>query len=140
MAVGEWNLQRRIAWNHAQSVIGEMQVADNFGAKHARNVRSSGSVAPGSDRFGDAASADNIAAFEYESGISRARKICRRGQPVMACTYDNRVVNRVLDVCHQNDHWSKRRNTPVEETTESPLQKPLKNCFQVLYRMLTGGQ
>ena len=63
MAVGERDLQGRIARNHAESVIGEMKVADDFGPKHAGDVRRSGSTAAGRDLLGDTAPADDVAAF-----------------------------------------------------------------------------
>jgi hypothetical protein len=75
MAVGKRNLQSRIAGYHAKSVIGEMQIADDFWAKHARDVRSSRRAATGGDLFGDAASPYNVAAFDNERGVSGAGEV-----------------------------------------------------------------
>ena len=72
MAVGERNLEGGITGNHSESVIGEMEVADDFGAQHAGNVRGGGRATAGGDLFGDAASADDVAAFEDEGRISGA--------------------------------------------------------------------
>ena len=95
MAVGERNLEGGIAGDHVESVIGEMEVADDFGAEHAGDVGSGGSAAARCDLFGDAASADDVAALQHEGGVSGAGEISGSGQAVVASPDDDRVVNRV---------------------------------------------
>ena len=95
MAVGERDLQGRIARNHAESVIGEMKVADDFGPKHAGDVRRSGSTAAGRDLLGDTAPADDVAAFQDEGGVSSAGEIGGRGQAVVASADNDGVVQRL---------------------------------------------
>ena len=106
MPVGERNLERRIARDHAESVIGEMEVTDNFGAEHAGNVRSGRSAAARSDLFGNTASADDVAAFEDEGGVSCACEIRGSGQAVVASAENDGVVNRVSTAGHTTDRWS----------------------------------
>ena len=72
MAVGERDLEGGIAGDHAESVIGEMEVANDFGTEHAGDVGSGGRAATRSDLFGNAASADDVAAFEDQGGVSGA--------------------------------------------------------------------
>lgn len=120
MAVGKRNLEGRIARNHAESVVGKMQVADHLRAEHAGDVRSRGCAATGSDLFRDTASAHNVAAFENQCGISGAREIRGGGEAVVASADDDSVVKRVGTARHAIDRWSKRGKTPVEEINESP--------------------
>ena len=140
MAVGEWDLERGITGDHAESVICEMEVADNFRPKHAGDVRSGGSAAARSDLFGNTASAYDVAAFENEGGVSGASEIRGSGQTVMASAHNDGIVNRVATAGHGADQWSNKRTTLGEETNESPLKKPLKNGLGVLYLSLTEGQ
>ena len=95
MPVGERDLEGGIAGDHAESVIGEMEVADDFRAEHAGDVGSGGSAAAGCDLFGDTASADDVAALEDEGGVSGAGEIRGSGQAVVASADDDGVVNRV---------------------------------------------
>ena len=95
MPVGERDLERGIAGDHAQSAIGEMEVADNFGAKHAGDIRSGGSAAGRSDLLGDTTSADDVAAFEDEGGVSGAREIGSSCEAVVAGADNHGVVNRL---------------------------------------------
>ena len=97
MPVGERDLERGIAGDHAESVIGEMEVTDHFRAKHAGDVRSGGGAAARSDLFGDAASANDVAAFEDEGGVSGASEIGGSSQAVVASADNDGVVNRVCD-------------------------------------------
>ena len=106
MPVWERDLERGIAGDHAESVIGEMEVADNFGTKHAGDVRSGGSTAARSDLFGDAASADDLAAFENEGGVSGASEVGGSSKAVVATADNDGVVNRVLTAGHAPDRWS----------------------------------
>jgi hypothetical protein len=106
MPVGERNLERGIAGNHTESVISEMEVADNFGAEHAGDIRSGGSAAARSDLFRDTASADDVAAFEDEGGVSGAREVGRSSQAVVASADNDGVVNRVWTAGHAADRWS----------------------------------
>jgi hypothetical protein len=140
MTVGEWDLERGIAGDHAKSVIGEMQVADNFGAKHAGDVGSGGSAIARSNLFRNTTSANDVAAFEDESRIPGASEIRGSGESVVASADDDGVVNRVATAGHAADQWSNKRTTLGEETNESPLKKPLKNGLGVLYLSLTEGQ
>ena len=120
MAVGKRDLECGIAGHHAESVIDEMEVADHFGAEHARYVGSCGSTATRSDFFGDAASADDVAAFEHKGGVSGAGKISGSGEAVVATADDDGVINQIWTARHAADHWSKQEKAPVEETNESP--------------------
>ncbi len=106
MPVGERDLERGIAGDHAESVIGEMKVADNFRAKHAGDVGSGGGAAARSDFFGDTASTDGVAAFEDESGVSGACEIGGSSQAVVASADHDGVVNRVWTAGHATDRWS----------------------------------
>src|ERR1700675_2815338 len=106
MPVGERNLDRGIAGNHTESVIGKMEVADNFRAQHAGDVRSGGGTTARSDLFGDTASADDVAAFENEGGVSGAREIGGSSEAVVASADHDGVVNRVLTAGHAADRWS----------------------------------
>src|ERR1700730_13808607 len=117
-----------------------MEVADNLGAKHAGDVGSGGGAAARSDLFGNTASADDVAAFEDEGGVSGASEICGSGQTVMASAHNDGIVNRVATAGHAADRWSNKRTTLGEETNESSLKKPLKNGLGVLYLSLTEGQ
>src|SRR5208337_1307854 len=105
-AVRERNLERGIARHHAESMIREMVVADDFRAEHAGDVGSRGSSAAGSDFFGDAASADHVAPFQDEGGVSGASEIGGSGQAVVAGANDGRVINRFGAVQHAPDLWS----------------------------------
>jgi hypothetical protein len=79
MAVREGNLNRRIAWNHSQAVVGEMEFRDHLRAKHAGDIRGGGNPAPGSNLFGDATSADDLAALENQSGKTRSSQVGSSG-------------------------------------------------------------
>jgi hypothetical protein len=87
-------------------VIGEMEVADNLGAKHAGDVGSGGGAAVRSDLFGDTASADDVSAFEDEGGVSGAREIGGSSETVVASADNDGVANRVLTAGHAADRWS----------------------------------
>jgi hypothetical protein len=87
-------------------VIGEMEVADNFGAKHAGDVGSGGGAAARSDLFSDTASADDVAAFEDEGGVPGARQIGGSREAVVASADNDGVVNRVMTAGHAADRWS----------------------------------
>ena len=106
MPVGERDLERGIAGDHAQSVIGEMEVADNFGAKHAGDIRSGGGAAARSDLLGDTTSSDDVAAFEDEGGVSGAREIGSSSKAIVASADNDSVVNRVWTAGHATDRWS----------------------------------
>src|ERR1700682_4447652 len=106
MPIWERDLERGIAGKHTESVIGETEVADNFGAKHAGDVRSGGGTAAGGNLFGNTASADNVAAFEDKSRTSRASQIGGSSQAVVASADNDGVVNRVRTAGHAADRWS----------------------------------
>ena len=97
MAIRERNLQCGIAGNHAKAMIGEMQVADHFGTKHAGNGRSCRSTATRRDLFRDAASANNVATFKNDGRVSSARQIRGGGESVVTSPDDDSVVRRILD-------------------------------------------
>ena len=89
MSIGEGNLNGRIAGDHAQSVFAEAQIGNHFRPQHAGDIRSGGDAASGSDFFGDAAAADDIAAFEHEGGQSGARQVGGRSETIVAAAdYD----------------------------------------------------
>ena len=140
MPIEERNLERGITGDHAKSVICEMEVADDFGAKHAGDIRSGGGAAARCDLFGNTASADDVAAFEDDGGVSGASQIGGSSEAVVASADHDSIVNRVVTARHAADQWSNKRTTLGEETNESPLKKPLKNGLEVLYRALTEGQ
>jgi len=116
MAVRERNLEGGIAWDHAQSVIGEMEIADDFGAEHACDVRSGGGSTARGDLLSDAAAADDVAAFEDEGRVSGASEIGGGGEAVVTGADDDDIVKRVLTAKHTADRWSKQETTTVEET------------------------
>src|SRR3982074_3308282 len=101
MPVGERDLERGIAANHPESVIGKMEVADNFGAKHAGDVGSGGSATARSNLFRNTTSANDVAAFEDESRIPGS------GESVVASADDDGIVNRICTAGHTADRWSK---------------------------------
>ena len=59
-----------------------------------------------SDLFGDTASADDVAAFEDEGGVSGACEIRGSGQADVASADNDGVVNRVRTAGHTADRWS----------------------------------
>ena len=59
VAVQERDLQARLARHHAQPVVAQPEVADDLGAKHARDVGRRRRAAAGGDLLGDAATADD---------------------------------------------------------------------------------
>ena|SRR3979411_2618649 len=107
MPVGERDLERGIAGNHPESVIGKMEVADNFGAKHAGDVGSGGSATARSNLFRNTTSANDVAAFEDESRIPGASEIRGSGESVVASADDDGIVNRICTAGHTADRWSK---------------------------------
>ncbi len=107
MPVGEWDLERGIARDHTESVIGEMEVTNNFRAEHAGDVRSGRSAAARSDLFGDTASANDVAAFENEGGVSGASEIGSSSEAVVTSADNDGVANRVWTAGHAADRWSK---------------------------------
>ena len=106
MPVRERDLERGIAGNHTESVIDEMEVTNDFRAKHAGDVGSGGGAATRSDLFGDTAAAHDVAAFEDEGGVSRAREVGGSREAVVASADNNGVVNRVSTTGHAADRWS----------------------------------
>ena len=95
MPVGERDLERGIAGNHPESVIGKMEVADNFRAKHAGDVGSGGSATARSNLFRNTTSAYDVAVFEDEGGVSGASEIGSSSEAVVASADNDGVVNRV---------------------------------------------
>src|SRR3979411_2134782 len=103
MPVGERDLERGIAGNHPESVIGKMEVADNFRAKHAGDIRSGGGATARSNLFRNTTSPNDGAAFEDESRIPGASEIRGSGQAVVASADNDGVVNRVWTAGHAAD-------------------------------------
>ena len=93
-AVRKRDQQRRIAGHHAQAVPGEIQVADDLGPEHARDVGRRGRAAAGSDLLGHAGAADDRAPLEHERREARPREIGGRRQAVVPAAHDDRVVGR----------------------------------------------
>src|SRR5450631_568117 len=122
MAVGERDLEGGIAGDHAESVIGEMEVANDFGAEHAGDVGGGGSAATGGDLFGNTASADNVAAFEDQSGVSGASEIRGGGEAVVAGADDDGVVNRVCAASHSLTAGQKQEKPRLKKLTK-PQEK-----------------
>src|SRR5579872_4494740 len=108
LAVGKRNLNRRVAWNHAQAVLSELQILNDFRPQHAGYVGSGGHAAAGCDFFRNAATADDLAALENESGKSSPSEISRSRQAVMAATDNNRVVG----------FWRGRRHEAIDLQSE----------------------
>lgn len=73
-------------------MIGEPQLGDYFGTKHAGDVRSCGDAATGRDLFGDATSTNNVAAFQHESRKSGFCQVCGSGKAIVAGADDNGIV------------------------------------------------
>ena len=88
--------QAGIARNHFQSVRAEIEIANNRGPQHARDIRSGGGATARRDFFRDAAAAHNFAALHDERGKSRARKICGGRQAVVARADDDRIIGLAL--------------------------------------------
>ena len=95
VSIREGNLNRGIAGDHPQAVIGEMQLCDHLGPQHARNIRSARNPAAGRDFFGHATSANNLASLQHQHGQPAARQIRSRSQPVVAATDHDCVVDGV---------------------------------------------
>jgi hypothetical protein len=76
--IREGNLNRRIAWDHAQTIICQPQLCNHFGPQHARDIRSGRNPASGSNLFGHATSANDFAPLEYKGGKAGPRQICSR--------------------------------------------------------------
>src|SRR6185295_3625320 len=93
VSIGEGNLNGRVAGDHAQSVFGKAQVRNNFWPQHARDIRSGGYATSGSDLFGDAAAADDIAAFENQCGQSGPCEVGGCSQTVMAAADYDGIIN-----------------------------------------------
>src|SRR5271156_5106526 len=92
LPIWKWHQQTRIARHHFQSVRAEIQIANNRGPQHARDIRSGGGAAARRDFFRDAAAAHNFAALYDERRKSGARKIRRGRQAVVARADDNRII------------------------------------------------
>ena len=91
-SIRKGNLQKRIARHHAQTKRRQVQVANDFGAQHARDVGSCGSAATPCDLLGDAAPAYNFATLEYQGREPGAGKIRGSGEAVVSSSDDYRVV------------------------------------------------
>ena len=94
--VGQRGLHARLAGDHLQAVVGELQVADDLGPEHAGDVgrgrHPAARRALRIDLLGHGAAADDGPALEDERPQSRVREIERRGQAVVACADDDGVV------------------------------------------------
>jgi len=77
---------------------------------------------PGANLLRDAASTDNVAAFEHESRVSRPRQIRGRSQGRCGRADDDGIVDGICHAGHKNDPLSKQQNALVEEGTERPLK------------------
>ena len=92
MTIREGNLDRRVARNHSQAVIGQAKFRDYFRPQHARNVRSGRNAAPRRNFFRHTAAADNVSPFEYERRKSSARQVSGGRQTVVPGADDDGVV------------------------------------------------
>jgi len=88
--------------HHSQTVFGQLQVVNYFRAQHAGDIRSSGRATAGRDLFGHATSADNVAALYHQRRESGARQIAGGGQPIVASTHNDRVVD-TISACTHNE-------------------------------------
>ena len=68
LPVGKGNLQRGITRHHAQAVLAKLQVANDLGPQHARDIRSGRGPASRGDFLGYAAAAHDVAALEHQRG------------------------------------------------------------------------
>lgn len=75
MTVSEGHLQRGVARNHAESVLGEEEITDDLWPKHAGDIGSGRCATIGCDFFGYAAAPNNVAAFENQRRVSRTRQV-----------------------------------------------------------------
>jgi hypothetical protein len=98
--VGKCDLDRRIARHHPQSMLGQLQIADNFRPEHARDIRCGGGLAPRRDFLGDATTADYLSSFQNQSAQSGPGKIGRSGESVVAAANDNCVINLIVGRPH----------------------------------------
>ena len=91
-AVRKRDQERRIAGHHLQAVPGEIEIADDLGPEHARDVGRRRRPAARSDLLGHTSAADDRAPLEHERREARPREIRRRRQAVVPAAHEDRVV------------------------------------------------
>ena len=90
-AVGKGHEQRRVAGNHPQPVSRQVEVADDLGPQHARDVRGRRGPAAGRDLLGHARAADDLAPLEHERREARAGEVRRGRQAVVPPADDDGI-------------------------------------------------
>ena len=116
-AIGKRHEQRRIARDHLEAVRRELQVADDLGAQHARDVGRRRRAAARRDLLGHAGAADDRPPLEDERREPAAREIGRRRQAVVPGTHDDGVVGapgRCLTFSHLPSSRSRGNVAQVE--------------------------
>jgi hypothetical protein len=82
LSIRRRNHERGIAGHHAQSVRGEIEIANHGGAEHAGDIRSRGSAAAWSDFFSYTAAADDFASLEDQHGEAGVGEVSRAVRPL----------------------------------------------------------
>ena len=90
--VRKGHLQVGIAGHHAEAVGAEVDVADDLGPQHARDVGGGGGPTAGGDLLGHAAAAHDLAALDHQGAQAGAAEVDGRGQAVVARPHHDRVV------------------------------------------------
>jgi hypothetical protein len=84
--------RRRRTRQHLEAVFFEFEIANDFRAEETVDVGGAGDFAAGPNFFGDAASAENVAAFEDEDFLPRLGEIRSGDEAVVARANNDRVV------------------------------------------------
>src|SRR5262249_21777908 len=100
---------------HAEAIVCQPQIADDFLAKQAVDVRGRGNLEAGKSFLGDAAAADERPPLQHEHLPPGASKIAGGHQPIVAGTDDDGVVT------HANRNPSGYLAPASERREQSPL-------------------
>jgi hypothetical protein len=82
----------RVAFDRLEAVLAQAQIADDLGAEEAVDVGGRGDFETGENLFGDAGTADDVAALEHEHLPACLREVARGHEAVVAAADDDRVV------------------------------------------------
>ncbi len=116
-AVGKRRERRRAARQHLEAVLLQFQVADDLRPQQAVDVGGRGDLEAGPDFFGDAAAADDFAAFQHQGFIALLGQIRRRDEAVVPGADDDGVVrlrhehlilNKEAEEQWRGEQWRKR--------------------------------
>ncbi len=102
-AVGEGHEQRRIARDHLQTVTGQVEVPDDLGAQHARDVGRRRGAAARRDLLGHAGAADDRAPLDDERGEPGAGEIGCGRQAIVPPAHDDGIVGSALRLIASHD-------------------------------------